>query len=52
MCRFCRKDFAERGLTALRQRVKQAEMGSESSLESSTESLGYNGGGRGRKAFL
>ncbi|KAK3683054.1 hypothetical protein LTR37_020618 [Vermiconidia calcicola] len=52
MCRFCRKEFAERGLTALRQRVKQAEMGSESSMESSAESLGYNGGGRGRKVFL
>ena len=28
MCGFCRKDFAERGMTALRERIKIAEMGS------------------------
>ncbi|KAF7194497.1 hypothetical protein HII31_04166 [Pseudocercospora fuligena] len=27
MCKFCRKDFAERGMTALRERIKLAELG-------------------------
>ncbi|KAK5745270.1 hypothetical protein LTR17_001431 [Elasticomyces elasticus] len=46
MCRYCRKTFAEGGITALRERVKQAESGG--SPASSTESLG-----RGRsRAFV
>jgi hypothetical protein len=49
MCRFCRNDFEERGITALKERIKQAELGG-SSPSSSTESLG--GGGRGRKALV
>ncbi|KAF2769940.1 hypothetical protein EJ03DRAFT_82155 [Teratosphaeria nubilosa] len=42
MCRYCRNDFSERGTTALRERIKQAELGVSPS--SSTESLA----GRGR----
>ena len=49
MCRFCRKDFAERGMTALKERIRHAELGG-SSPGSSTESLG--GGRRGRKAVV
>lgn len=50
MCRYCRKDFGERGITALRQRIKQAELGGGLSGSSSSESLG---GGRGRsRAFV
>ncbi|KAH9826752.1 hypothetical protein Tdes44962_MAKER03295 [Teratosphaeria destructans] len=42
MCRYCRNDFSERGTTALRERIKQAELGVSPS--SPTESLA----GRGR----
>ncbi|KAK3075979.1 hypothetical protein LTR53_000156 [Teratosphaeriaceae sp. CCFEE 6253] len=38
MCRYCRKTLAEGGVTALRERVKQAESGGSPS--SSTDSLG------------
>ena len=48
MCRFCRKDFAERGLTALKERIKQAELGS-ASPSSSLESLGAK---RGRRSYM
>lgn len=47
MCRFCRRDFAERGLTALKERIKQVELGGGSPA-SSVESLGA----RGRKPFV
>jgi hypothetical protein len=33
MCRFCRKDFQERGVAALRERTRMAEMGSSSESE-------------------
>ncbi|KXL50844.1 MAG: hypothetical protein FE78DRAFT_75014 [Acidomyces sp. 'richmondensis'] len=49
MCRYCRKDFAERGITALRQRIKQAELGGGLSASSSSESLDA---GRGRSRAL
>ncbi|EMC94765.1 hypothetical protein BAUCODRAFT_74112 [Baudoinia panamericana UAMH 10762] len=39
MCRYCRKDFAERGMTALRDRIRKAEMGADGSPSSSTESF-------------
>lgn len=49
MCRFCRKDFSEKGMMALRERMKQAELGTEES-DSSLESL--EGGMRGvRKGY-
>lgn len=50
MCRYCRKDFAERGGNALRERVKQAECGAcvEGSPGESVESLRLGGRGRGR----
>lgn len=50
MCRFCRQDFDERGITALKERIKQAELGG-ASPNSSTESLSA-GVQRGRKAYL
>ena len=47
MCRFCRKDCAERGVGALRERVKMAELGGGGGSEgSSEESLG-----RGRRVY-
>ena len=49
MCRFCRKDFAERGLLALKERIKQAEMGGGSSPGSSELSLAGEEA-RGRKS--
>ena len=49
MCRFCRKDFAQRGMTALRERIKQAELG-HSSPSSSDESS--RGARRGRKSYM
>ncbi len=50
MCRFCRKEFGERGLVALKERVKQAELGG-GSPGSSELSLGFGGEeGRGRKS--
>ncbi|KAK5126714.1 hypothetical protein LTR85_009648 [Meristemomyces frigidus] len=49
MCRYCRKGFAEGGVTALRARIKEAETGSSPS--SSMESLG-GGRGRSRLAFV
>ena len=39
MCKFCRKDFSEHGMTALRDRIKQAELGG-SSPNTSSEDLG------------
>ncbi|CAK4033474.1 Hypothetical predicted protein [Lecanosticta acicola] len=41
MCKYCRKDFAERGMAALRERVRKAELGGaeDSANSSSTESL-------------
>jgi hypothetical protein len=39
MCKYCRKDFAQRGLTALRERIKTAEMGGADSCRASGESL-------------
>lgn len=41
MCGFCRKDFAQRGMTALRERIKEAEMGG--SPNSSQESITVQG---------
>lgn len=50
MCRYCRKEFAEKGVTALRERIKCAEFGgSGESTGSSAESLGLS---RGRSSFL
>lgn len=50
MCRYCRKDFAERGITALRERIKSAEFGaSGESASSSAESLGLS---RGRSSLF
>lgn len=50
MCRYCRKSFAEKGITALRERIKCAEFGGSSdSAKSSAESLGLS---RGRSSFL
>ncbi|WPG97583.1 Hypothetical protein R9X50_00036100 [Acrodontium crateriforme] len=34
MCRYCRKEFAERGISALRDRIKQAEMSADDSSSS------------------
>ncbi|KAK4507623.1 hypothetical protein PRZ48_001358 [Zasmidium cellare] len=40
MCKYCRKDFAERGLGALRERIRKAELGGAGdSANSSVESL-------------
>lgn len=40
MCKYCRKDFAERGLCALRERIRKAELGgADDSANSSVESL-------------
>lgn len=41
MCRYCRKDFAARGIVALRERVRKAELGGakDSAHSSSSESL-------------
>lgn len=39
MCKYCRKDYAERGLCALQERIKTAELGSLSSENSSKESF-------------
>ena len=50
MCKFCRKDLAERGMTALKERIKQAEMGA-SSPDSSPESYGLQGRGR-RSSYM
>ncbi|SMY19552.1 unnamed protein product [Zymoseptoria tritici ST99CH_1A5] len=41
MCKYCRKDFAQRGMTALRERIKTAEMGGVDSGRASDESLAY-----------
>lgn len=41
MCKYCRKDFAERGMSALRERIKIAELGgrTDSAHSGSSESL-------------
>lgn len=43
MCKYCRRDFAERGMTALRERIKTAELGSSSDGNSSDESIVRHG---------
>ncbi|KAK5171868.1 uncharacterized protein LTR77_003504 [Saxophila tyrrhenica] len=51
MCKFCRKDFAERGVVALKERIRQAEFGGGSGLGSEEVELGEEVG-RGRRAVL
>ena len=46
MCKFCRKDFHERGLAALKERIRNAELGD--AANSSAESLTH----AARKAFV
>lgn len=51
VCRFCQREFSERGLAALKDRIKQSELGRhDNSPSSSTASLGGTGE-RGRKMF-
>lgn len=40
MCKYCRRDFADRGMAALKERIRKAELGdAEDSGTSSSESL-------------
>lgn len=50
MCKYCRRDFAQRGMNALRERIKTAEIGS-SSENSSSESLVYRGRALSSRSF-
>lgn len=51
MCRFCRHDFEERGITALKERIKQAELGG-SSPDSSTDEFGEPTRGRKLRPYM
>ena len=51
MCRFCRNDFDERGIAALKERIKHAELGGSNS-DSSTDDFGEVNRGRTRKAYV